>query len=50
MKNNHKYMRICRRCNSIFEGSGKYSKICEKCKKPSGPGYIVKRKMQEKEQ
>jgi len=29
------YQRVCRRCEKIFYATGKNSKFCEKCLKPS---------------
>ncbi len=30
------YRRICRRCSDIYSTQGKYSKICEKCRRKRG--------------
>ncbi len=28
--------RVCKRCNILYETSGKFSKFCQGCRKPGG--------------
>lgn len=31
-----KYLRVCLRCSEIYTTPGKYSKVCEKCRRKRG--------------
>lgn len=37
------YMRVCRRCESIFKSDGKYGKFCDTCKKGTGGRNGIKK-------
>ncbi len=46
MKNSKMRTKVCKRCNNVYDTPNKYSKICDRCKLPTG--YYSKTKMKRK--
>jgi len=37
---NRIYKRVCKRCNNLFDATGRYSGICPKCTRPNYERFV----------